>query len=145
MKLYKCHKFVKAARIKDVLHEQGGYKRLVFDEGTDRVLPHSWWQKYDPKPGQYLVEYADGYMSVSPAHVFEAGYEHVPDGMGRNEYNELMAATILACRLADHAKEDETVESFGRYADGPMGLVWVSAKFDRDRSEAAPMEPDTDD
>jgi hypothetical protein len=69
---YRCHKVVRAAKI---TAPDMQYNRL-FLEG-DRVvgeLPGNFFEKHHPQAGGYLVVYADGYMSYSPAEAFEDGY-----------------------------------------------------------------------
>lgn len=72
MKTYKSHKTVKAAKIVNiadtVLHLEGGG---WFKVGSLFILKHK------PHVGGYLVEYADGYRSFSPAKAFEEGYSEV--------------------------------------------------------------------
>lgn len=95
MPLYKCHKEVRALKIKDVICHaspdadvsieefsktedfQGGH--LLFDDERYIAKPFSaeWFRKHNPKKGGYLVVYKDGYESYSPAEAFEDGYSRV--------------------------------------------------------------------
>ena len=80
MPKYKCHKEVRALKIKDVLTSWTGQKEgsayLTFEE--EGYLPHEvsreYFEKHEPRPGGYYVVYEDGYESWSPAEPFEAGY-----------------------------------------------------------------------
>lgn len=74
---YVCHKRVRAAKIiaNVGLVEQAG--NLIVLEGPNQGWPVSfeWLQKHKPEVGGYLVFYADGYVSYSPAKAFEEGYQ----------------------------------------------------------------------
>lgn len=81
MRRYRSHKLVEAGKI------QG----ITFNAAGDAVRMQVGGQQYDvPNDilvrapslgvGDYLVKYDDGYMSVSPAAVFEAGYAPLEDG-----------------------------------------------------------------
>lgn len=81
---YKCHKEVRALKIKHVrivfvgdgipvevwIHpEDAGY--APFRVSTEYKLKHN------PQPGGYYVVYEDGYTSFSPAEAFEEGYTRI--------------------------------------------------------------------
>ena len=68
---YKCHKVVRAAKIADI--ENVTVLKL---EGVERgrCVSFAWLEKHNPQVGGYLVFYADGYVSYSPAKAFEEGY-----------------------------------------------------------------------
>ena len=77
MKSYICHKRVEAAKI--VAKECGldnHYFTFSYDDGGEETLFSSdkMIARYEPVVGDYLVEYADGYRSFSPAKAFEEGY-----------------------------------------------------------------------
>jgi len=77
MPRYRCHKEVRALKIKQVIHnESDGSCRLAFeDEGYDPIaVNHMFMLKHAPKAGGYYVLCQDGYASWSPAEAFEAGY-----------------------------------------------------------------------
>jgi hypothetical protein len=74
---YVCHKTVRAFKILAIKEdERNCHYELVPDDLT--LLPafvsHDWINKHNPKMGGYFVVYKDGYMSYSPANVFESGY-----------------------------------------------------------------------
>lgn len=80
--LYKCHKVVRAAKIQwidarpETVEEQGS-PLLSLEYGTSGQMcgiSAEFIQKHKPESGGYLVVYEDGYLSYSPAEVFEAGY-----------------------------------------------------------------------
>jgi hypothetical protein len=47
---------------------------LVLDDGSLVTVAEDFFAKHNPQVGGYLVIYADGYMSFSPAKAFEDGY-----------------------------------------------------------------------
>lgn len=79
MQTYQCHKRVQAApitRIEDeavVVEQPNGYRNRV-------DVPAGFFGRGVPQPGDYLVQYEDGYLSWSPKAAFEAGYRVVESG-----------------------------------------------------------------
>lgn len=73
---YQCHKQVFAAKIVANLKNVESAGHTIAMEGVDQGWPVSfdWLQKHKPEVGGYLVFYADGYVSYSPAKAFEEGY-----------------------------------------------------------------------
>lgn len=69
---YRCYKIVGAIRISAV--EFGDTGAAVMGDGRVVEVDQAFLDRHGPKEGQYLVEYDDGYLSVSPAAAFEAGY-----------------------------------------------------------------------
>jgi hypothetical protein len=75
---YQCHKVVRAAKIASAEHI-GGHEfslQLMLDSGR---MSHSYIHlgaatNASALVGKYLVQYDDGYESVSPAKAFEEGY-----------------------------------------------------------------------
>lgn len=77
---YECHKRVRAAKIVQdielvdkadhdlVLELPNAITRLHWEVG------YPWYLKHKPEVGGYIVIYADGYVSYSPAKAFEEGY-----------------------------------------------------------------------
>ncbi len=89
---YRCHKRVQAVKIKDVnLHDptvsdppvefSGGF--IIHDLPTPGPIPFDadFWHKHQPKAGDYLVIYEDGYCSISPGKAFEEGYTLESSGL----------------------------------------------------------------
>jgi hypothetical protein len=79
---YKCHKVVGAVKITSITRSpnrgpDGSALFMVFSESeghTPVVVGQEYIDKHSPFFGGYLVEYADGYLSFSPAEAFEEGY-----------------------------------------------------------------------
>jgi hypothetical protein len=77
---YKCHKEVGALKIGEgvtinpdgsaVLH----FQHSSFDPIT---VAREVVSRHLPMPGDYLVQYEDGYLSISPGKVFEEGYTRI--------------------------------------------------------------------
>jgi hypothetical protein len=74
MPRYRSHKQVWALKIEKVegdviIFAEKGYAPLVAEKGL--------FSRYTPVPGDYYVQYADGYKSISPAKAFEEGYTRI--------------------------------------------------------------------
>jgi len=80
---YKCHKVVQAVKIGNMQKERrpgGAIYVIPADEGVPQFsISQEFFDKHNPEIGGYIVVYADGYESYSPAEVFEAGYTRLPD------------------------------------------------------------------
>lgn len=75
MREYQSHKKVKAAQIKSVgLPDVNKGTAVILDDGTEVSLPQDMTLRHFPLVGDYLVEYEDGYKSISPQKAFEDGY-----------------------------------------------------------------------
>lgn len=79
MPRYKCHKEVRALKIKKVSPAEGGTSGgvdLHFEEAgfASMWMPVAFKRQHGPHAGGYLVVYPDGYKSFSPAKAFEEGY-----------------------------------------------------------------------
>lgn len=79
---YKSHKVVKAAPIFEYqyLGAASSRVRITVAINGDAIpidLPIATLSRYVPQPGDYLVEYDDGYVSISPKKAFEDGYTKV--------------------------------------------------------------------
>lgn len=68
---YKCHKEVAALQIDYVDGADLVFKDTRY---APMYVGPAWIDKFNPQPGGYLVVYADGYRSYSPAKAFEEGY-----------------------------------------------------------------------
>jgi hypothetical protein len=78
MKTYQCHKRVKAAQIQEVLPvDESKHVTLILDDGEKFHADGPMYMRYFPVVGDYLVEYEDGYRSISPQKAFEDGYTAV--------------------------------------------------------------------
>ncbi|SLM63505.1 MULTISPECIES: RyR domain-containing protein [Dickeya] len=76
---YRCHKVVQAAKIIDVNPLDNGKSSLTLDGDILLFAERGYIEKHNPQPGGYFVLYEDGYQSYSPAAVFEAGYNRLPE------------------------------------------------------------------
>lgn len=70
LKLYQCHKQVRAAKI-----ERVDPRALVLEGSSRYPIEREFLDRCKPQPGGYLVVYEDGYESYSPAKPFEEGYK----------------------------------------------------------------------
>lgn len=79
---YRSHKEVSAVKIASVDPGADGSLTLYLEGGFDNVVVPHHERKHKPQPeaGWYLVQYADGHVSFSPAKAFEDGYTLVDDG-----------------------------------------------------------------
>lgn len=82
MKLYQCHKKVKAAQLKTVGHREADGIDVILDDDTVVRLATQLTLRYTPQVGDYLVEYDDGYRAISPQKAFEDGYTAIYAGEG---------------------------------------------------------------
>jgi len=81
MKVYQSHKKVKATQIIEAEHywaerSPNGRRGITItrDDGMVEELRDAMIARYIPVVGDYLVEYEDGYRSISPKKAFEEGY-----------------------------------------------------------------------
>lgn len=76
MPRYVSHKKVWALQINEAWKTPSDVVHLSFrDPGfATRVVEQAVVSRYFPQPGDYLVQYEDGYLSISPKKAFEDGY-----------------------------------------------------------------------
>ena len=67
---------MKIAKI-DLTDKRHGDATLVGEDGTGIAVDDAYLRKHNPHAGGYLVVYADGYVSFSPAKAFEEGYTRI--------------------------------------------------------------------
>jgi hypothetical protein len=79
VKLYQCHKRVRAGKIRGIEHRPAAGVVIHLEDGSLIAQTSSWYSKHLPSRGGYLVAYEDGYTSFSPAEAFEAGYTEVAE------------------------------------------------------------------
>lgn len=81
MPRYRCHKEVRALKIdRAFANPDGTVSLLIADAGFAPVnVERSVVHRYFPQPGDYLVQYDDGYRSISPRKAFEDGYTRIPE------------------------------------------------------------------
>jgi hypothetical protein len=106
MRRYRSHKIVEADRIKDVDLENAA----VLGELDVYEVPSDFFARGVPEPGDYIVRYADGYLSWSPAIAFEAGYTMMEAPSPGAEDDPAYAS-----EATDPGNEDER-------------LAWISAR-----------------
>lgn len=84
MKTYQCHKQVKAAQILRVVDTspQRNTVDVYLKDSTCELMSvdRKVFDRHKPEPGDYLVEYDGGYLSVSPKQAFEDGYAQISTG-----------------------------------------------------------------
>lgn len=75
MRKWQPHKIVEAEPITD-------FSRSLSSviAGEKVVVPFNFFSRGEPKIGDYLVRYDDGYLSWSPKKAFEEGYTEVKGG-----------------------------------------------------------------
>jgi hypothetical protein len=76
---YRCHKEVRAVKIKHVkIDLAANYSVVPEDEGLDPIpVSAEYVKKHNPNSTGYFVVYEDGYQSFSPAKAFEEGYTRI--------------------------------------------------------------------
>ena len=74
MQTYVSHKQVKAARILGALPDAVIVEDAGNADGKRITVDPKIFSWYQPVTGDYLVQYEDGYLSISPRKAFEEGY-----------------------------------------------------------------------
>lgn len=101
MKTYQSTKIVEAAPITGIpaKNEPGSHLTHLYiktgdgpDDFQEIPVPSDIATRYWPELGDYLVKYADGYLSISPKKAFEEGYAEIPVGT--------LGGTSLALKIA---------------------------------------------
>ena len=78
MPRYQSHKKVWALQIIEAIRIPGGVQLSFKDRRyAGRVISEDVVSRYFPQPGDYLVQYEDGYLSISPQKAFEEGYSPI--------------------------------------------------------------------
>ena len=87
MKSYKCHKVVKAFKIASIFPEPEnyGFKINGFGPHDGYLVNEETMLNRKFEVNGYYVIYEDGYVSYSPADVFEAGYSEIVDGVVKDK------------------------------------------------------------
>lgn len=82
---WQSHKIVKAGKLLPVqiTNDEGEGTSTVMIEDVNGapakvIMPTNAFARGTPQPGDYIVIYADGYRSWSPAQTFEEGYTRLP-------------------------------------------------------------------
>jgi hypothetical protein len=77
--VYRSHKLVRAAQIDSgVVMLADGKASMLLAFHDEAIVDQAVVARYKPVPGDYLVQYEDGYLSISPKAAFEGGYTFVP-------------------------------------------------------------------
>ena len=121
---YKCHKTVRAVKIK----EADPINHTLLFEGRDAWKPlcvgGAYFDKHQPEAGGYYVVYADGYKSYSPARAFEEGYTLV-GAVGEEQYPDVeITAGLDFGRALSFLKKGHKVAR--RYWDGTGLYLFLS-------------------
>lgn len=78
---FQSHKQVRAARIEAIApvdaHSNEGFLLSLHNIAEPFQVSFDWQSKHAAGGGGYVVFYADGYVSYSPADAFEGGYTAV--------------------------------------------------------------------
>lgn len=82
MQKYKCHKEVQAAEIHMISEGKDGTETIItFDDYEPMHFSYDDYRKmiarYQPKRGDFLVIYEDGYQAFSPRDAFLNGYSKI--------------------------------------------------------------------
>jgi hypothetical protein len=81
--LYQCHKRVRAVLIERIDYDNDKGEFVITPEApadlplVPFIVPKGFMNKHSPKPGWWVVQYEDGYMSASPPKEFVNGYKRV--------------------------------------------------------------------
>jgi hypothetical protein len=83
LKPYTSHKKVRAAEITSVSEVKDGMVHLTFAGTLTLPWAEQMFHRYMPVPGDFFLQYDDGYVSVSPRKQFLDGYvrEEVRDAL----------------------------------------------------------------
>lgn len=107
MPRYKSHKTVWALQIGEGLtvHSDGSVTLPIVDPGYAPVtVERGVVARYMPMPGDYYVQYADGYKSISPRKAFLEGYkpEETPVGAPKlsPEHIEAQIVSVVSGRAS---------------------------------------------
>lgn len=75
MRKFRSHKLVEAGIITSF---DATMFHVFVDAGEMITVPSSFFARGEPIPGDFLVRYADGYLSWSPKKAFKEGYSEEP-------------------------------------------------------------------
>lgn len=99
---WKCHKVVQAGKISLMARDEENGQLMIHAEPSNMpfAVQLDFLQRHNPERGGYLVVYEDGYLSYSPADVFEAGYH------------------LLSLRPVDDFPDTQTLKDAGKHTGG---------------------------
>ena len=118
---YVSHKEVGAVKIRRVDKGSDGSITVHLEGGFDAVtVPHAQRNhKPHPEVGWYLVQYADGYISFSPAKAFEEGYTAVAEPADDDEESEVEPEGHDGEEVTPEETPTETTEATGETTPQP--------------------------
>lgn len=114
MELYKSHKVVKAAEIVAVIGvcAAGADLRIANPTNHEMEIPYfatpDMLARFTPQVGDYIVLYADDYVSFSPKSAFEDGYSIITEPVQCDDY--LMEQDIQALNLTAPRVESASID-----------------------------------
>lgn len=119
MQKYQSHHIVEAAKIERVnvvpaphVESEVRVVELTLDDGNTISLDHSWQQRHNANPGDYFVQYSDGYQSKCPAEAFERNHalmtEEGDELVTTPNTPEDQAAQVEAAETEEQAQADTT-------------------------------------
>jgi len=133
MPKYKCHKIVRALKIRLVKPHMFSGKCtsciLAFEEFQGQQYPPmtlsgKYYDNHKPQNGGYYVEYEDGYKSFSPADAFEDGYSLIVGAESDSVDIEQFAGILY---------EDYCKRVGGKAFNGDPLPVWEDFRADPDK------------
>ena len=133
MPIYVSHKEVRALEIKGV---SGNLEHMSWEiEFADETYPNmlvddALLHRYQPKMGDFLVEYADGYRSISPRKAFLEGYTAASaakhDGLPVAGYQPQSQENVALVN-ANKALEERALRQLDAMSDATrFDLRWVA-------------------
>lgn len=133
MQTFKCHKIVQAGKIAQIIVAEGGVSVdgatgaqagefvLVLEDQQTWTLE----ARHRPAVGGYLVVYAYGYKSYSPAEVFEAGYRPVAE-LAAEADRRIVERLARTCHEANRAyclaTGEDPATVYGPWAQAPEAI-----------------------
>lgn len=168
MQTYKSHKTVKAGFIVAVNYDPNSQQYTVITKdiitkdkillalsmvGAPCIVNEEWVKKFRPIPGEFLVLYEDGYMSVSPQDKFIKGYikdditNNYLDGNGYGIFisNKIVRAMkvglIEGCRIYDYNDENFFIDvAPGYICNHPLNLPGYLVVYDNEYMSWCPED-----
>lgn len=137
MQKYQSHHIVEAAKIERVnvtpaphVESEVRVVELTLEGGDVITLDHSWQARHNANPGDYFVQYEDGYQSKCPAEAFERNHALIA------ENGEELVTTPNT--PADQADQVEAAEQ-GEQTPAPET---AEEQPQADTTEPQPSEPE---
>lgn len=114
MKLWKCHKTVRAERIQaiSVLGNHAETRKrphLALECGVTISVSRRWFDRHNPEEGGFVVVYDDGFFSYSPPDAFLKGYWLLSGSAGTAAHNWHGHPLEHAMVLLSNAEADKSL------------------------------------